>query len=295
MTTDLTAIDTEIPSDDPTESIASSADTKDEYSLPLWIRKRTYSEVPEEADKQLWEDIHKQDELTGGSFLEEKFLKYIFIDAETRKPYVEMPTTYHHSVVRKLISFVDKQSTEDHPVLATACGSVLLKNDRYKEPDVYIFGEKRTCFDEDDELSKKRTHAELYEPNPHAIIEVSWTNKIEDELEKFTVQMRDCKIENHGAIKVGYLITFIPLKEMPTQVNRVPPLVGIDVYRMKSGDEDPTKLVKWRYDEEYPEDLKITAEDLEQETGGEGVSIPFRILESAVTRCGIKFQKPVEN
>ena len=301
-----------VSSADTRESAASSADAieedvdaKEEDFLPVWIREKKYSEVPEEADKQLWEDLRKVDEerkKKGESFLEQAFIKYIFIDAQTRKPYVEMATSYHEKVVKLLIGFVNKQSTPDHPVLAQGNGKIFLENGSFKYPDVYIFGKKRTFIDEEfgvldikmiqGEGNKKR---KLLEQNPHAIIEVSWTNKIEDELEKFTLQMGKCNKEKLGAIKVGYLIKFIPLKEMPTEENPVPRLKGIHVYRMKLEDEEPALIVEWRYDDENTKDLNITAEDLEQETGGKGVSIPLGIIKSAVTRCGIKFQEPDEN
>jgi hypothetical protein len=74
--------------------------------------------------------------------------------------------------------------------------------------------------------------------NPNAIIEVSWTNKIDDELDKFALQVNRFRSE-HGAIKVGYLIKFIPLKndELSTEENPNRPVVGYDVYRMEAGEE----------------------------------------------------------
>ena len=167
-----------------------------------------------------------------------------------------------------------------------------------KQPDVFIFGQDRTV--EEDFVGittqlRKDADENISEMNPNAIIEVSWTNKIEDELEKFTLQM-DAFSPKLGDIKVGYLIKFIPLKksQLPTEENPDRPLVGFDVYRMEKGAEGET-VIQWRYGEDYPDDLKLTAAELGQGREGEGVSVPLKLIVDKLIQLGVKFQKPDKN
>lgn len=295
------------------EIFASSADAKEEDSaetiweanqklLPSRIRKRKYSKLPEEADKQLWKDIHEEDKISGGSLLDKKFLKYIFIDAETRKAYVNMPSTYHYVLVTHFRGVASCESTASNPVLVETHGCVELTTGSTKEPDIFIYGQDRLKYNNKSKGKPFLTikNIGLNFLNPSAIIEVSWTNKIEDELEKFALAINKRK-SKFGAIHVGYLIKFIPLQKskMPTKENQNLPLVGIDVYKMKSGDKRPAPggtFLRWRYgDKNYPADLKITGEELGQETGGKGVSIAFEDIVVMLTDCGVVFKKPDEN
>jgi len=302
-----------VSSEDTRESAASSADAKEENlvssvdakeeELPDFIRrKRTYSEVSTEADEQLWEDIRKEHTRRGGSFLDQKFLKYTFIDAETREAYVKMPTIFHQRVVKMVRRWADGQSNADNGVLVETDGGIELTTGSRKEPDVYIFGRDRTEYDDYGVLTC-RSHqyeTETKEMNPSAIIEVSWTNKLKDELEKFALEMNQCNSDELGAIKVGYLIKFIPKKTgmYPTKDHREHPLVGIDVYRMKAGDAEPApddKFRSWRYGDTYPEDLEITGDELGQDNQGTGISIPFKILVGGLAALGVSFERSDEN
>ena len=290
-------------SEDTRDSAASSVDPNKEYVLPDWIRKRKYSETYEEADKQLWEDLRKEDEKTGGSFLEQAFIKYIFIDVESRQAYVKMPTFFHEKLVKALRSKINSQSTEARPVLADKSDGIDLANDSRKYPDISIHAQDRTEFDEDGTLQQREYE---FEPmNPNAIIEVSWSNKLGDELEKFAVQINECDDSGElGAINVGYLIKPIPRTrgQYPTKIDRTGnPLVGINVYRMEraqNGETTPTPLpeqpfIQWRHGEPYPGDLVITGEHLGQGPQG-GVSIPFGRIVGALIAVGVRFVRPGE-
>jgi len=288
-------------SEDTRESAASNVDAKEEdYAkeqdfLPTFIRKRKYSNKPEEADKQLWEDIRKEDKKTGGSFLDQKFLKYIFIDAVTRQAYVQMPSKSHQEVVLALHHLVNSRSTPGDHVLAETIGGMDLKDEGgRKNPDVSIFDQDRTDVHKKYGFLKKKKTG--FEPmNPNAIIEVSWTNKIEDEFEKFALEMKECQIDDLGAINVGYLIKFIPEEYFPNKKHPDRPLVGIDVYRMEPGDEEPTMFSSWRHGKNYPDDLIITKEQLGQEDHGGGVSISFETIVDELTSLGVLWEEPGEN
>jgi len=297
-------------SKDTRESAASSIYAKEGDFLPDFIRKRKYSDDSEKADKQLWEDIRKEGKNTGGSFLYEKFLKYIFIDTETRKAYVQMPSIFHQKVVKKLKSIVSRVG--DGVVLVETDGGIDLTNGSTKEPDIYIFGQDRTESDRDGDL-QCRLHRfndgrEPEEMNPNAIIKVSWTNKIDDELEKFALQMNHCNSDELGAINLGYLIKFIPKREYPTKTNRKRPLVGIDVYRMERTQEMQTgeniaapipdePFLRWHHGKKVYSlgNLKLTGEELGQGTQGEGLSIPFGMIVDKLTELGVVFEKPDKN
>jgi len=299
-------------SEDTRESAASNVDAKEEdYAkeqdfLPTFIRKRKYSNKPAEADKQLWEDIRKEDKKTGGSFLDQKFLKYIFIDAVTRQAYVQMPSKYHQEVVLALHHLVNSRSTPGNHVLAETIGGMDLKDEGGKKggrkyPDVCIFGQDRTDVHKKYGFLKKKKTG--FEPmNPNAIIEVSWTNKIEDEFEKFALQMKECQIDDLGAINVGYLIKFIPEEYFPNKKHPDRPLVGIDVYRMERTQgmqpgeiAAPVRVLRWRHGEDFPAALELTGAELGQGPQGQGVSIPFSDIVEAVTESGVVFQRPNEN
>ena len=287
-----------VSSEDTQETAASSVDAKEveEDFLPEWIKNKKYSEIYEEADKQLWEDLRKEDEETGGSFLEQAFIKHIFIDVVTRQAYVEMPTTkYHEEVTYEVGGVVNLQSTQARPVLAKANGGIDLTTGSFKKPDIFIFGQDRL---EIRNIRRAMTVKKIqFNPmNPNAIIEVSWTNNLENELAKFALQMnRYC--DELGAINVGYLIKFIPRDrgQYPTANEPGRPLVGIDVYRMEPGETiyNPDQpFSRWRHGENYPDDLEITGEHLGQDPQGEGVSIPFDIIVDVLTELGVVFEAP---
>jgi len=288
------------------EPTGCESEEEEELFLPSWISNKKYLDLSgelDDAEKKLWADLEAAD------LLDEKFIKDIFIDTETGKPYVEMPSKYHHGVIHALEGAVNSQSTMTDPVLVQTHGSITLKNDVEKEPDILIYGPDRTENLEDERAIRLVDRNDM---NPNAIIEVSWTNKIEDEKGKFCLQMQEHKREL-GIIKVGYLIKFIPKHRNKYPKNNADeahladrPLVGIEVYRMESsnqvGDEEPTiapdltMVREWRFDandpENYPEDFKITAEELGQGGQGEGVSFSFKKIVRALTRRGVVFEAP---
>lgn len=51
-------------------------------------------------------------------------------------------------------------------------------------------------------------------------------------------------------------------------------------------------MLEWRYDEDYPEDLKLTADELGQETDGGFVSFPFKLIVDELIDLGVTFQEP---
>jgi len=299
-------------SEDTRESAASNVDAieedyaKEQDFLPDFIRNKKYSICPEEADKQLWEDIRKEDKRTGGSFVEQKFLKYLFIDARTRQAYVQMPSIYHQKVVQTLNQFVNSRSTPDNHVLALTAGGMDLKDGEGKKggrkyPDIYIFGQDRTEVEEEYGFMQIREIG-LEPMNPNVIIEVSWTNNLINELEKFALQMKECQIDDLGAINVGYLIKFIPREYFPNKDHPRRPLVGIDVYRMDRTQgmqpeeiADPVRVRRWRHGEDYPAALKLTGAELGQGPQGQGVSIPLRMIVHSLTVKGVVFETPNEN
>ncbi len=272
--------------------------------LPSWISEKNYIEVAgSDAEKKLWADLEAAD------LLEEQFIKYIFIDTETGKPYVAMPSRYHSGVLRALEGAVNSQSTMTDPVLVKGYAGINLEGEVQKHPDILIYGPDRT---ENLEYGREIRQVGRYDMNPHAIIEFSWSNKFEDEKGKFCLQMQEHN-PALGVINVGYLIKCIPKHRNQYPKNNANdehlaarPLVGIDVYRMESsnqlGDEEPTivpeptMVREWRFDandpENYLEDLKITAEELGQGNQGEGVSFSFKLIVDALTRQGVVFEAP---
>lgn len=290
------------------EPTGCESEEEEESFLPSWIRDKIYlkdsSRELDDAEKQLWADLEAED------LLEETFIKHIFIDTETGKPYVEMPSMYHRGVIHALERAVNSQSTMTDPVLVQTQGSIKLKGKVQKDPDILIYGPDRT---ENVEDGRKIRRVNRKWMNPNAIIEVSWTNKLEDEKRKFCLTMKKHKRER-GIIKVGYLIKFIPKyrnmypldDDDENPADR--PLVGIDVYRMESsnelGDQDQeptmvqefTRVRMWRFDEDDPEDyledFKITAEELGQGGQGEGVSFSFKSIVDELTELGVVFEAP---
>jgi len=288
-----------VSSDDTRESAATSFEPEKE-GLPEWISEKNYFELSkQEADKELWKDLRKADEQLDGSLLDQKFIKYIFIDTETGKPYVKMPTDYHEDVVEELRASVNSQSIMTSPVLVKTDGVIKLKTDALKHPDIFIFGPDRTETNRNRTKCKKRRLNGERKPkclNPNAIIEVSWTNKIKDEEEKFRLQMKEHN-PDLSVINVGYLIKSIPKRNNMYPTDNFPdrPLVGIDVYRMEPGDEEPTMFSSWRHGKNYPDDLIITKEQLGQEDHGGGVSISFETIVDELTSLGVLWEEPGEN
>jgi len=287
---------------------------KAEEGLPLRIRQKDYSifDTYEEADTELWKDLRTADEESGGSFLDKEFIKYIFINLRTGKAYVEMPTKYHEDIVNVIKAIINGQSTAADPVYATANGVIELTNHSGKHPDIFIFGKDRTKDFYGSRINKKieihkkkkqRTESteiqvSMENMNPDAIIEISWTNLIGNELEKFALQMK--KFEpNLGVIKVGYLIKFIPKtkSKMPTSEDLSHPLVGFDVYRMKTRDKKPALMCEWRYGQGDPHlkpHLTLEAEVLDRGPGAD-VSIPLMPIVDELVEWGVKFETPEGN
>lgn len=302
-----------VSSEDTRDSAASSVDSKEEDFLPASIRERRYSEIYEEADKQLWEDLREEDKKRrkkGASFLEQAFIKYIFIDVVTRQAYVKMPTDYHEEVVRALRSAINSQSTQARPVLADSSGGMDLTNRSRKYPDIFIHGQDRTKYDKFGELRQRKygfDDGRMKPMNPNAIIEVSWTNPIRDELAKFALQMNKYKNSDElGVVNVGYLIKFIPRDrgEYPNDNEPARPLVGINIYRMER--TQPGQMIatlrpgetfcEWRHGQPYPENLQVTGQILGQGPQGGGVSIPFEAIVDALhEELGVRFETPGEN
>lgn len=292
-------------SDGTPDSVATDhVNAEAEEGLPLWIRQKVYPTVSyEQADLELWNDLQKVDEESGGSFLCNKFIKYIFINLKTGKAYVEMPSMYHEGVVETITAIINGKSTAANPVLATATGVIELTTKSYKHPDIYIFGKDRTHNfhgflrkKKMKQRKKKKQRTETQEVaqdmNPDAIIEISWTNDLKDELNKFALQMKKFQ-RDLGVIKVGYLIKFIPkTSKMPTTEDLSHPLVGFDVYRMVAGGDKPSDYYyRWRHGQGDPDDLNLEAQVLGRGPG-EDVSIPLTLIVDELVELGVAFVEP---
>ncbi|KAL3904445.1 MAG: hypothetical protein SGILL_010066 [Bacillariaceae sp.] len=271
----------------------------EENPLPLAIQEKDYSiySTPVEADKQLWKDLEKE----CPELLEQNFIKYLFI--KNGKAYVEMPSEYHEAMVRKVRAIVTKHSTEEDPILADSSYCMKLTTESMKYPDIFIFGGPRT----ENRRGRRRVKRVPVGDspvckgmNPHAIIEVSWTNDIDAELEKFALQINQCRKEALGAIRVGYLIKTVPLRtgEWPSEKHPNRPLWGLDIYRMEApedGSKAPTPKkeapsYRWRHGEDLTNvNIELTADDLE--CGGV-VSIPLQGLVNSLTDEDVKFESP---
>ena len=281
---DPAASDTESPS-----KVASgnTGQSGDEYDLPLWIKQKDYSNLsPSDADKQLWEDIES------AGIEEEGFVKYIWFDQEG-KAQVDMPSDYHEHIGSSFADFLSEASTDNDPLKATSFGSMGLTNGSQKQPDVFIFGTGRLQQGRNGTWKKGSARS-----NPHAIIEVSWTNKILKDKEKFALQLTNHK-RDRGRINVGYLVKFIPtvVNQLPTEEHPDRPLWGIDVYRMESPEDDeayvatePPLYCTWRHGEVFEErhHIAFTADELERQSP---VSIPLEwIVEDLKNDLGVVFQ-----
>ncbi|KAL3904256.1 MAG: hypothetical protein SGARI_005002 [Bacillariaceae sp.] len=249
-----------------------SNDNDDEYCLPSWIQEKDYSNLtPVEADKQLWEDLESVDP----DILEEVYIKY---------------------------ASLNHLSTDNNPIYAETSCCLKLKHGGEKHPDIFIFGKPRTdiCGGSRDVKLVPVAGSLKTCMNPHAIIEVVWSNNIESELNKFALQLNQHD-QKFGVINVGYLIKFIPLQknEFPTKDHPRRAICGIDVYRMealKDGANIATEaflFLKWRHGED-PKDTAIifTAEELEQECD---FSISLERIVEALKHLGITFQSPLNN
>ena len=280
-----------VSSDNESPSKSTSANNQlVEHHLPLWIQEKDYSNLsPEEADKQLFADLATEDP----ELLERDFVKYLFID-EDGKAYVHMPTNYHETVVLSLISLIRETGTPDDPLFVEASGQMTLTNSTKKYPDVWIFGKERTKKRDKGRPGRVKTAGNI---NPHAIIEVSWSNKIGSELKKFALQLNRQNRER-GIINAGYLLKFIPLTELPTEEDHPErPLIGVDVYRMEAPTDDsnvntrPVIEFKWRQgDDLQGKEIKFTAEQLGRECD---VCIPLEwVIDDLKQQMNVRFQSP---
>lgn len=236
--------------------------------LPEEIKSKTYSTTdPGEAEDELWVDLEKHSLLDS--------VNYIHIN-ETGKAVFEMPTMFHQEAVDCIVEVVNAYSTEDDPIKALSEKPVRIKGRKtqFKLPDVAIWGPERLK-----RVERRKTHTPVtrkisvdgeltsFKVNPHVIIEVSWTNKLEQELFKLKRQMT---LHNHELeeVKIGYLVKIKASNKYPTDKNRKPPLVGFDVYKIRSGVTGVPKPLMYRVGREESEqeitEIVIDGQDLDR-------------------------------
>ena len=289
-------------SDDTRDSAASetpkSSYGKTEFVLPAEITSKDYSAFgAKEAEEQLWKDLKDFDP----DFAEKEFVKYLFLD-ENGKAYVSMPTEFHEGVIDVLIGIIKEKSTSAERIHSSANGSIgLEESETQKYPDIYVFGPDRVevkhC------LTSKFRYAvdggKLGKMNPHAVIEVSWSNGIAAELKKLAMQINHHD-RDFGRINVGYLIKFIPLKKgaLPTKKDRKKPLWGLDIYRMESTADGSEALCpdeghtwySWRHGQDFEgKEIEFTIDELGTTSN---VSIPVEWIVDTVKDFGVIFQSP---
>ena len=169
--------------------------------MPEEIKSKTYPSDIAAAEDELFEDLKKHSLLDSD--------KVIVINQEGKAVWAR-PTVFHQDALQKLLRIINKHSDQEDPLLAQADIPLLIDKTKgkYRHPDVAIWGQSRLEA-EDGEFDRKYIPIDGFpgenSMNAHAIIEFSWTNKIETEIWKLQEQVAG-HIHALGVVRVGFLI-----------------------------------------------------------------------------------------